>query len=90
MKKLITVLMTAGTVAFPMSVGTALADHDHNLVTPGTTVVDIGNGQTEKSACEPGGHKFHTHMHTGTPGTFAFARPNNPVSVVKTESPTPC
>jgi hypothetical protein len=67
---------------------TALADHDHNLAAPGTTVVDIGNGQTEKCATAPGGHQFHAHVHLGTPGAFAFTRPNNPVSVVKTESAT--
>ena len=88
MKTLITVLASAGALALPMFASTALADHDHNLETPGTTVVDIGNGQTEKCAGEPGGHKFHAHMHAGKPGTFAFERPNNPVKVVKTESAT--
>ena len=90
MKKLITVLASAGALALPMFSTTALADHDHNLVTPGTTVVDIGNGQTEKLACEPGGHRFHAHMHAGKPGTFAFERANNPVSIGKTENATPC
>jgi hypothetical protein len=72
------------------SAGTARADHDHNLMTPGTTVVVIGDGQSEKSACAPGGHQFHDHMHFGTPGTTAFENPRNPVSVVRTEPPTPC
>ena len=69
------------------SAGTALADHDHNLINPGTTVVDIGDGQTEKCATEPGGHQFHAHMHKGQPES-AFANPHNPVSVVKTEDAT--
>jgi hypothetical protein len=68
--------------------GVTLADHDHDLITPGTTVVDIGNGQTERCATDPGGHQFHAHMHTGTPGMVAFANPSNPVSIVKTEVAT--
>ena len=66
--------------------GAALANHDHNLITPGTTVVDIGNGQTEKCASDPGGHQYHEHVHLGVAGVTAFANPNNPVSVIKTES----
>ena len=68
--------------------GAALADHDHDIITPGTTVEDVANGQTEKCATDPGGHQFHTHMHTGMPGMVAFENPNNPVSVVKTEAAT--
>jgi len=68
--------------------GRALADHDHNLITPGTTVVDIANGQTEKCATDPGGHKFHVNVHIGVPGTIGFAQPNNPVSIIKTENAT--
>ena len=76
--------------AFALTLGlTALvpvsANHDHNLITPGTTVVDIANGQTETCATDPGGHQFHMHVHLGMPGMFAFERPNNPVSIVKTE-----
>ena len=81
-----------GTVALVVAAmmalaGPAFANHDHNLTTPGTTVVDIANGQTEKCAGEPGGHKFHENVHVGQAGK-AFANPNNPVSVDKTESAT--
>jgi hypothetical protein len=65
----------------------ALADHDHDLITPGTTVEDIGNGQTEKCASDPGGHQFHIHVHTGTPGTFAFGQ-GGQVTIVKTDNAT--
>ena len=88
MKIRITAMVFAGALAMPMFAGTALADHDHDLLTPGTTVVDIANGQTEKCPGDPGGHKFHGNVHTGTPGTFAFAQPKNPVSVIKTENAT--
>jgi hypothetical protein len=88
MKRLITAIVVAGALAMPTFDSTALADHDHNLVTPGTTVVDIGNGQTEKCADDPGGHKFHVNVHFGKPGAFAFTKANNPVSVIKTESAT--
>jgi hypothetical protein len=58
----------------------AVADHTHWLLTPGTCVLDIASGQTSQS--EGGGyHRFHRNVHIGTPGTFAFAQSNNPVSV---------
>ena len=81
-----------GTVALVVAAmmalaGPAFADHDHNLTTPGTTVVDIANGQTEKCAGDPGGHKWHENVHIGQAGS-AFANPNNPVSVDKTETAT--
>lgn len=74
----LTTLATAGIVA---------ADHSHNLITPGTTVVDIGAGQTSRCATDPGGHQFHWNVHLGVPGTFAFAQ-GTQVSVVKTETAT--
>jgi hypothetical protein len=82
MKTPIIAMVFAGALAMSMSAGTALADHDHNLITPGTTVVDIADGQTEKCPTDPGGHKFHTNAHKGRPGDFAFAQPNNPVSII--------
>jgi hypothetical protein len=69
------------------TVGIAAADHAHDLVTPGTTVEDIGAGQTANCATDPGGHQFHWHVHLGVPGTFAFAQ-GGQVSVVKTENAT--
>ncbi len=67
-------------------IGPAFAAHEHHLETPGTWVEDIASGQTRKSENEPGGHKFHENVHTGTPGTKAFENGNNPVSVGKGES----
>ena len=84
----ISVLVFASALAMPAFAGTALADHDHILKTPGRDVVDIANGQTEKCATDPGGHKFHANVHKGMPGTFAFGQPNNPVSIDKTEDPS--
>jgi hypothetical protein len=49
-----------------------LADHAHDLLTPGTTVVDVAGVQTKKCAADPGGHQFHDNVHFGTPGTFAL------------------
>jgi hypothetical protein len=73
------------TVALTLGTGVVVtADHDHDLITPGTIVVDIADGQTEKCATDPGGHQFHAHVHLGQPGTFAFALPNNPVSIIRT------
>jgi len=87
-RRIILVVTVAAVMAAMMALaGPAFADHPHNLITPGTTVVDIGSGQTEKCATEPGGHKFHDNVHFGTPGTFAFPQSGN-VSVVKTEDAT--
>ena len=47
MKTPIMTMVFAGVLAMPMFASTALADNDHNLITPGTTVVDIADGQTE-------------------------------------------
>ena len=77
------------TVALTLGTGAVVtADHDHDLITPGTIVVDIADGQTERCTTDPGGHQFHAHVHLGRPGTFAWALPNNPVSITKTESAT--
>lgn len=87
MKKSIIAALLATLLLAAMG-GTALADHDHNLSTPGTTVVDIADGNTENCAGEPAYHKFHLQVHVGTPGTVGFAQPNNPVSIDKTEGAT--
>ena len=65
--------------------GIATATHRHNLITPGTTVVDVARGQTAKCAADPGGHQFHNSVHFGTPGTFAFAQ-GGQVHVIMTEN----
>lgn len=43
--------------------GLALANHSHNLVTPGTTVEDIARGNTWRCPGDPAGHAFHEHVH---------------------------
>jgi len=88
MKRIILMVSVALVVAAMMALaGPAFANHDHNLTTPGTVVVDIANGQTEKCASEPGGHKFHEGLHAGTPGTFAFNQ-GGQVVITKTEDAT--
>ena len=88
MKRIILLVTVALVMAAMMALaGPALADHEHFLTTPGTTVQDIAHGQTEKCSTEPGGHKFHENVHIGQPGQ-AFANPNNPVSVGKSENAT--
>jgi hypothetical protein len=88
MRRVIMLVTVAVVMAVMMALaGPAFANHDHNLYTPGTTVVDVANGQTEKCASEPGGHKFHENVHVGQPGDEAFDNPN-PVSVDKTENAT--
>jgi hypothetical protein len=90
MKRIILLVTVALVMAAMLALASpAFADHAHNLITPGTTVENIGSGQTEKGCGEPGYHKFHENVHIGTPGTFAFPQSGN-VSVVKTENATPC
>ena len=81
-------LLVALAVPLFSGASSASADHDHNLITPGTTVVDIANGNTENCSGDPAYHKFHWNVHLGTPGGFGFDQPNNPVDVVKTENAT--
>lgn len=91
MKRVVLLFTVAAVMAAMMALaGPALADHQHYLATPGTTVQDIGRGQTEKCSDEPGGHKFHENVHTGQPGEKggAFDNPRNPVSVGKSGDAT--
>ena len=83
MKTVIKLGLALATSAMLATATPALADHEHWLETPGTCVEDIAAGQTSKLATDPGGHKFHENVHTGTPGTFAFG--HGPVSVGKGE-----
>ena len=62
--------------AMSFSTGTASASHDHFIYQPGhgnhpATCRWIAAGQTNKAADDPGGHKFHAHVHTGQPGSDA-------------------
>lgn len=50
--------------------GLALANHSHDLVTPGTTVEDIARGNTWRCPGEPAGHAFHEHVHL-----YVFGKP---------------
>lgn len=64
----------------------AAADHDHHLVTPGTCVTDVADGQTSKDGDEPGGHVFHGHVHmrSDSNGTRLGVLTDNRVRVFKT------
>lgn len=64
----------------------AAADHDHHIVTPGTCVTDVADGQTSRSADDPGGHVFHTrvHMRTDSNGTRVGDLTDGRVVVLKT------
>lgn len=85
----IAVLMTAvagagmGIVVTEVPAG---ASHAHNLDTPGTTVVDIAQGQTSQSS-GPACHQFHEHVHLGTADAGGFLGDgHSPVRVYKTET----
>ena len=61
----------------------ASATHSHVIETPGTCVdkggAGFGTGEDHASGDRP---TFHSQVHKGTPGLFAFERSANPVSVV--------
>jgi hypothetical protein len=79
---IVTLVLVALVLAAP-----AAADHPHWIATPAGCKEDVAKGQTRKSEDEPGGHKFHDNVHTGTPGTHAFANERNPVSVGRDSCP---
>jgi hypothetical protein len=80
---LATMMLGAAALAFG-SPGTAHAEHEHWLLTPGTCVQDLGSGQTSIDDPGHGGyHRFHLNVHLGVPGLEAFANSSNPVSVGK-------
>ena len=77
-------LRTAVVGAMVIAVGalpaSASATHSHIIQTPGTCVDKAGAGfGTGEDHTAP---SFHSQVHKGTPGLFAFERENNPVSVV--------
>jgi len=85
MKRLAIRLAVTGiaTIAFAAVSAPAYATHYHVLHTPGTCVdkagAGFGTGQDHTSpAAQP---SFHSQVHKGEPGLFAFERANNPVSV---------
>lgn len=79
-------LAFAGAFGIAAFGGTAFADHEHFLVTPGTCVENIAHGQTAISDSEHGGyHRFHYNVHTGVPGNGPLNKAGQaPVIVDKT------
>jgi hypothetical protein len=81
MKRLATRLAVTGTavIALGAVAAPAHAEHSHVLRTPGTCVDKAGAGfGTGEPHDRP---SFHSQVHKGKPGLFAFERENNPVSV---------
>jgi hypothetical protein len=76
-------LVAAGAITLALATGgSALAGHDHYLVTPGTCVEDIAQGQTSQTT-GGGAHRFHDNVHLGQPGAVAFQNDGNPVAIYK-------
>ncbi len=88
MRRIVLLVTVAALMAAMMAFSaSAFASHPHHLSTPGTCVEDVARGQTEKGEGEGGYHKFHDNVHKGQPGTAAFEKENNPVSVDKGSCP---
>lgn len=74
--------------------GAASATHSHRIETGNGACVDrngagFGTDQVHgDNTADPGDTTFHERFHKGTPGTFAFERPGNPVSVIGGLCPT--
>lgn len=90
MRRIVLVVVVAAIMAVSaaFSASAAFAIHEHYLLTPGTCIEDVAQGQTSKGEGEGGFHKLHDNVHKGQPGTAAFENPNNPVSVDKGSCPT--
>ena len=63
-------------IALASGAGVAAAEHAHFVYQPANgaheaTCRYIAEGQTSKTADDPGGHAFHVHVHTGQPGVDA-------------------
>lgn len=76
------ILISAGAAAVLTlaAAAPALAEHSHVINTPGTCVDKGGAGFGTGEAHDA--PSFHSQVHKGTPGLFAFERERNPVSVV--------
>jgi len=89
MRKLMLALVLAsmmlGAVALP-----ALADgvpvHDHILLTPSGSDPEVAPA-TCTSMAHDAFHNFHSLVHRGTPGNFAFDQENNPVDIISVSCP---
>lgn len=62
MRRVFVSLVLSGMLTLAMA-GLALANHSHDLVTPGTTVEDIARGNTWRCPDHPAGHSFHDRVH---------------------------
>ena len=71
---------SAATLLTLAAAGPASAEHSHILETPGTCVDKAGAGFGTGDVHDA--PSFHSQVHKGTPGLFAFERAHNPVSVV--------
>lgn len=65
-----------------LTAGPALATHAHHLDLPNGNCADRGGAGFGTGQDHGDAGAFHRRVHTGTPGLYAFTRPNNPVSVV--------
>jgi hypothetical protein len=83
-RRIASIVVVLAALAFAPS---ALADHQHWMETPAGCREDVAKGQTRKGEDDPGGHKYHENVHTGTPGEHAFANERNPVSVGRDSCP---
>lgn len=79
-RRIIGVALAAG-MALTGFGGTVLAAHDHHIVNEISGTCATINVSHQDHSGEAPGKKFHGGLHTGVPGTVAFANPNNPLSV---------
>lgn len=75
-----TVVTGAAVIGLAAVATPASATHPHVITTPGTCVDKAGAGFGTGE--DHGAPSFHSQVHKGTPGLFAFEHENNPVSVV--------
>jgi hypothetical protein len=84
MRRIVFVLVAAASLLGTS--GAAMADrpppifsHQHFIVKPDGTTLPVGPDICTNAQASQGFFGFHHNVHAGTPNSFAFIGPNNPV-----------
>ena len=73
MKTPMIAVVFAGALLMSMPAGTALADHDHYLLTPNGKCHQVARGQTAIGDSDHGGfHRYHVNVHVGATESTTF------------------
>ncbi len=77
-----TVMLAAATPALADRAGPDVPPHRHFIVKPTGEWVEVGPRVCDNPQLQEGFNQFHHNVHLGTPNTFAFDHPHNPVDLM--------